>query len=141
MTVGIRGERPGDEAAIRHVHEAAFRGSAEGRLVDALRGAGLVSPEASLVAVAAGGEVVGHVLFSAIALEVDGRDVPAAALAPLAVLPACQRAGVGTRLVREGLVRLPALGYRAVIVVGDHAYYVRFGFSQALAAPLASPYA
>ena len=123
------------------VHDAAFAGPAEGRLVDALRDSGLFSPDLSLVAVTAGGDVVGHVLFSRLDLEVDGRDVPAVALAPLAVLPCHQRIGIGTRLVREGLRRLEALRLEAVIVLGDPAYYARFGFSQALAAPLASPYA
>jgi len=137
----VRGEHPGDHAAIRRVHEAAFGRESEGRLVDDLRRAGLFSPDMSLVAVAPGGEVVGHVLHSTVDLEIDGVPVPCAALAPLAVLPAYQRRGVGTKLVREGLHRLRLLGYRAVIVVGDPAYYARFGFSRELAAAIASPYA
>ena len=141
MTPMIRSERPADAAAIRGVHDAAFAGPAEGRLVDALRDSGAFSPDLSLVAVTADGDVVGHVLFSRLDLEVNGRDVPATALAPLAVLPWHQRTGIGTRLVREGLRRLEALRYEAVVVLGDPAYYARFGFSQALAAPLASPYA
>ena len=141
MTPEVRAERPDDVAAIRRVHDAAFGGPAEGRLVDALRGAGCFAPDLSLVAVTADGEVVGHVLFGTIAVEVDGRDVPAVALAPLAVLPVHQRTGIGTLLVQEGLRRLALLDCSAVIVVGDPAYYGRFGFSQALAAPLASPYA
>jgi putative acetyltransferase len=140
MEVLVRSEQPADVIAIRRLHDAAFGGPAEGRLVDALRRAGCFSPETSLVAVA-GGDVVGHVLFSRVGLEVEGRDVQAAALAPLAVLPSRRRIGVGSRLVREGLARLEAHGYRAVIVVGDPAYYARFGFSRALAAPLGSPYA
>ena len=111
MAPVIRSERPADAAAIRGVHDAAFAGPAEGRLVDALRDSGAFSPDLSLVAVTADGDVVGHVLFSRLDLEVDGRDVPAAALAPLAVLPCHQRTGIGTRLVREGLRRLEALRY------------------------------
>lgn len=141
MSVVIRSERPADAAAIRRVHDAAFAGPAEGRLVDALRDGGAFSAETSLVAVTSAGDVVGHVLFSSLGLEVDGREVPAAALAPLGVLPGRQRTGIGTRLVREGLRRLEALRCEAVVVLGDPAYYGRFGFSQAMAAPLASRYA
>jgi putative acetyltransferase len=136
----VRSETPGDHAAIRRVHDAAFGRESEGRLVDALRQDGLFSPDMSLVGVAPGGEVVGHVLHSTVDLEVDGVAVRGAALAPLGVLPAHQRTGVGTKLVREGLHRLRLLGYRAVIVVGDPAYYARFGFSRELAVTIASPY-
>ncbi len=137
----VRSEGAPDHAAIRRVHDAAFGREAEGRLVDALRAAGCFSPDMSLVGVAAGSEIVAHVLHSTVDLEVDGVAVPAAALAPVAVLPAFQRRGVGTQLVREGLHRVRLLGYRAVVVVGDPAYYGRFGFSPDLAAPIASPYA
>ncbi len=137
----VRSEHARDHAAIRRVHDAAFAREAEGRLVDALRRDGCFSPDMSLVGVAPGGEIAGHVLHSTLDLEVDGRAVAGAARAPLAVLPRYQHTGVGTKLVREGLHRLRLLGYRAVIVVGNPAYYGRFGFSRALAEPIDSPYA
>ena len=56
---------------------------------------------------------------------------PIAGLAPLAVLPAAQRQGVGSALVREGLARCRAAGYAIVVVLGDPAYYSRFGFVDA----------
>jgi predicted acetyltransferase len=48
-------------------------------------------------------------------------------LAPVAVLPERQRQGVGSALVRAGLEQCRQLG--AVVVLGHHAYYPRFGFS------------
>jgi putative acetyltransferase len=49
-------------------------------------------------------------------------------LAPMAVLPAYQRQGIGSVLVRSGLAVCQALGYGAVVVLGHPSYYPRFGF-------------
>jgi putative acetyltransferase len=58
----------------------------------------------------------------------------------VAVLPARQREGIGSRLIEEGLRRCRELGHKIVIVVGHPEYYPRFGFSMALAEALASPF-
>ncbi|MCS6474456.1 N-acetyltransferase, partial [Burkholderia thailandensis] len=49
-------------------------------------------------------------------------------LAPLAVRPECRRQSVGAGLVRTGLDALRRLGARGCVVLGDPAYYARFGF-------------
>lgn len=49
----------------------------------------------------------------------------------MAVLPACQRRGIGSALVREGLDRCRQLGAAAVVVLGHPTYYPRFGFGLA----------
>jgi predicted N-acetyltransferase YhbS len=64
---------------------------------------------------------------------------PALLLGPLAVDESARGEGVGAALVRIALARAVALGHRAVILVGDEAYYRRFGFSAAPAAGLAMP--
>jgi putative acetyltransferase len=122
--IGIRDERPGDVDAIREVHRQAFNQEQEGRIVDALRDQG--GATLSLVAVA-NDVVVGHVLFSPLTVG------PAigAGLAPLAVLPAHQRQGVGTALVKRGLERLKNDGCPFVVVIGHPDYYPRFGFRPA----------
>ena len=115
----IRVEEAEDVPAIRTVHQAALRDQ-EARLVDLLRAGSGYGP--SLVA-EVGGEVVGHVLFSeADLIEGDARRT-VLTLAPLSVLPEHQGRGIGSALAREGLgrVRLP------VTVLGDPAYYARFG--------------
>lgn len=130
----IRPEEPSDRDAIRAVLERAFGEAAEADLVDRLRSDGdLVL---SLVAVLQG--VVGHVAFSR--LELSDSRVKAVALAPVAVLPAVQRSGIGTGLVREALHRLAASGEDLVLVLGDPAYYRRFGFSPEEARGLTTPY-
>jgi putative acetyltransferase len=128
--VVVRAEAATDPPAIRAVHDEAFHGPAEGRLVDLLRLSPAFVPELSLVAEREG-RVVGHVLFSRISVELDGREVELLALAPVAVLPSCQNQGIGSRMIREGIARAAALGFRAVAVLGDPRYYGRFGFRPA----------
>ena len=136
-TVTIRPERATDASAIHALHRAAFGGATEADLVDALRNDGLIV--LSLVA-EEGGRIVGHVVYSRLAIEMGGALVPALALAPLAVEPARQRNDIGTRLVQEAHRRLAAQAEEMVFVVGDPGYYDRFGFSAAAAVPFETPY-
>jgi putative acetyltransferase len=133
----VRAEREVDHAAIRVVNEAAFGGVEEADLVEGLRrdGAVLLSLVAEI-----GDRIVGHVLFGRMAIETAAGVVPAVALAPMAVVPECQRQGVGGQLIRAGLDRLRADGERIVIVVGHPAYYPRFGFSSEMAGSLDAPF-
>lgn len=120
----IRPERPADFASVHRVNEAAFGTSTEANLVDALRQQ--ADPIISLVA-DADGSIVGHLLLSPV--TVSGHpELKIMGLAPMAVLPAEQRQGIGSALVRAGLERCSELGYGAVVVLGHPAYYPRFGF-------------
>jgi putative acetyltransferase len=130
----IRYATPGDHAPIRSVVEAAFGTPAEARLVESLR----ADADAMFELVAEdAGEVVGHVMFSRLWAD---RDELYAALAPLAVRPDRQRGGLGSALVRSGLESAAQFGAFGVLVLGDPAYYPRFGFSAQAAAKVVSPY-
>jgi putative acetyltransferase len=121
----IREEGPGDFAAIRAVHLDAFSTPAEAGLVDALRAAGALS--LSLVA-EVGGRVVGHIAFSPVTVDGPEGSWRGLGLAPMAVVSACQRKGIGSALVREGLARLENAGEAFAVVLGHSHYYPRFGF-------------
>jgi len=126
--IEIRSERPEDAAAIRQVHEAAFGRSNEARLVEMLRRANKVI--LALVAVN-DGQLVGHILFSPVTIADAPQDFVAAGLAPVGVLPEFQKMGIGSRLIREGLLDCRRDGCDAVVVLGDPRYYSRFGFLRA----------
>jgi len=61
-------------------------------------------------------------------------------VAPVAVIPAYQRKGIGGLLIQHGLEQLQGRGGGIVIVVGHPEYYPRFGFSTALAKSFESPF-
>ena len=127
MHVAIRSETSADGAVIREVNAAAFATDAEARLVDALRAHGALV--LSIVAESELG-VIGHLAFSRVTVtrDADGAIAAGIGLAPMAVHPAHQRLGVGTKLVVEGLLRLRIEGHRFCVVLGHRGYYPRFGF-------------
>jgi putative acetyltransferase len=131
----IRVEEPWDFAAVFATHEAAFARPNEARLVELLRSG--THPRLSLVA-ELDSRVVGHVFFSPMRIESSRSAPPVGGLAPVGVLPELQRRGIGSTLIREGLHQCVDLGWRAVFLLGDPAYYSRFGF--VLAAPLGVRY-
>lgn len=129
----IRDERPQDAAAIAATTTNAFRDAAhaggnEASIIDALRCSGALT--VSLVATL-DGHVVGHIAFSPV--RINGQDGGQSdgwyALGPVSVRPDRQRRGIGGALIVEGLTRVERLGARGCVLLGEPAYYGRFGFS------------
>lgn len=124
----IRPEREDDIDAIRTLTETAFRTAphADGTehvIIDRLRAGDVLT--LSLVA-EVDGEIVGHVAFSPVTVS-DG-SIDWYGLGPISVAPGRQGEGIGSGLVREGLERLKVLGAAGCVLLGDPAYYGRFGF-------------
>ncbi|MEJ2858202.1 MULTISPECIES: GNAT family N-acetyltransferase [unclassified Saccharothrix] len=134
----IRRETVSDVEPIAGVTEAAFaeRPGGEVWLVGALREDAGWIPELSLVA-ELGGEVVGHVVCTR--GRVDA--VPALGLGPLSVRPDVQGRGVGKALMHAVLGAAEALGEPLVALLGDPAYYSRFGFRVAEEVGIGAPQA
>lgn len=125
----IRPEEPEDIATIRHVEKQAFGQPAEADLVDRLRTA--CPEQISLVAIIEN-QLVGHILFTPAVIEhEDGSKHTGFGLAPVAVLPAFQKQGVGTALIQSGLKVLQDRKQSFVIVLGQPEFYRRFGFQPA----------
>lgn len=133
----VREAREADRAPIRALEEDAFARPDEARLVERLVEEG--DDVLELVA-ERDGRIVGHVLFSQLTIETPHRSFHAVALAPLAVAPSFQRQGIGTALVEEAHDRLRLAGERLAVVLGDPAYYGRFGYRHARAARFSSDY-
>ena len=127
----IRRETECDVDVIRAVTTAGFAPERppsqipnEARLIDELRAGPAWLPALSLVACTPAGEVIGHVLGTRGHVGQD----PVLALGPLAVRPDWQRHGVGSALMHAVLGAADALGEPLAALLGDPAYYRRFGF-------------
>lgn len=128
----IRAERPTDTAAIHALIKAAFAGQPhaggdEQDLVDRLRANGELT--LSLVALDDSGAIIGHVAFSPV--TIGGGDVGWFQMAPVSVAPGHQRQGVGGALIEAGITEMRRRGANGIGVLGDPAYYERFGFARA----------
>jgi putative acetyltransferase len=124
--ITILPEAPNHLPGVRLVNELAFGRPDEADLVDVLREE--ARPFLSLVAVDEGERVVGHILFTPVTIEgaADGR--LELGLGPMAVLPAHQKQGIGSRLVAAGLDECRRVGAGLVVVLGHPEFYPRFGF-------------
>lgn len=130
----IRPETPDLERAIRGLLLAAFPTPAEADLVDRLRRDGDLA--IALAAIDDDDAVVGYVALSPMTAPMK-----ALGLGPVAVAPDHRRRGVGSALIRQSLDSAKACGVEAIFVLGDRAYYSRFGFDAETASGFASSYA
>ena len=128
LGVQIREEQAADIEAISDVTIAAFKTLAisnhtEQYIINALRVAGVLT--VSLVT-EIDGQVIGHVAFSPITIS-DGTE-DWYGLGPISVQPEYHLQGIGKALVEQGLAMLKEKGGQGCALVGDPAYYQRFGF-------------
>ena len=119
--IEIRKAAPSDFSALESLYPLAFPDEDLLPIVRALHS----MPGGALSLVGVDHSIVlGHVFFSRCRVG----DAKATLLGPIAVSPERQREGVGTALVTAGLNRMREEGARIACVLGDPAYYRRFGF-------------
>jgi len=140
---GIRAATAADAEAVDTLIRAAFAGTdfghqGESELVRLIQAGG--DALVSLVA-ERDGAIVGHILLSRMSIEAEGAALSGAGLAPVSVAPGSQGQGIGDALIRAGLDALRGQGVGMSFVLGHADYYPRFGYSPALAARFASPFA
>jgi putative acetyltransferase len=142
MSIRIRPATTSDRENIRDIHMRAFPDSENRRVaklaIDLLDEKG-DPPTISQVA-ELDGRVVGHIAFSPVKAE-DAPDWLGYILAPLAVLPECRNAGIGSALVGHGIELLREQPVDQVFVYGDPAYYGRFCFGAEAAVHFVPPFA
>lgn len=125
--VDIRPQQTKDIEAIARINAAAFADHGGTESFDRFRKER--SDIISLVAESEG-QLLGHVLFSPVTLETPDGPVRGMGLGQLAVDPAFQNQGIGTKLSEIGLAQLREYGCPFVIVIGHAKYYPRFGFEE-----------
>jgi predicted N-acetyltransferase YhbS len=130
----IRSERASDVAAREALLDACFGDNRHMRTCQRLRDGRTPAEGLSLSAVARGA-LVGTVRL----WHVSAGGIPALMLGPLAVEASSRQLGVGAALMDHALAAARARGHRAVILLGDAPYYIRFGFSAAKTGGLSLP--
>jgi predicted N-acetyltransferase YhbS len=121
----IRRERRSDTAARERLLDAAFGAGRFAKTSERLREGRMPTNGLAFVASVAG-RIIGTIRLWCVTA---GRDRPCLLLGPLAVAADVQNRGIGGALMQHALRAAASLGHSAVLLVGDAAYYGRFGFS------------
>ena len=136
MNCSIRLEEESDYRAVENITREAFwdlyrPGCVEHLLVHKIRTVSAFVQELDFVACLQS-RVVGNIMYSKARIMPDERaSFEVLCLGPVTVLPEFQKIGIGSRLITESLKRAGQLGYKGVFLMGNPAYYSRFGFRDA----------
>src|SRR5881396_1998510 len=130
----IRAERASDVVAREALLDACFGDNRHMRTCQRLRD-GRAPAEGLALSAVRQGRVVGSVRL----WHVSAGGIPALMLGPLAVEASSRQLGVGAALIDHALAAAKARGHRAVILLGDAPYYIRFGFSAEKTGALSLP--
>ncbi len=132
----LRRETPADARAVETLTREAFwnlhtPGCNEHYLVHILRDSAAFIPALDYVAVL-NGTVVGNIMYAKSRITLDaGGDLPVITFGPVSVLPEYQRQGVGRRMIMHTRKLARQMGYSAIFIYGDPAYYGPLGFEPA----------
>ncbi|MFB0920300.1 MAG: N-acetyltransferase [Oscillospiraceae bacterium] len=136
MNINIRLENEKDYAEVESLTRDAFwdvyqPGCDEHLLAHKLRKVSAFIPELDYVA-ELDGQIVGNILYSkALIAGETGEEYEVITFGPLSVLPPYQKTGIGSTLIKHTLRLAKEMGFKAVIIFGNPAYYHRFGFKNA----------
>jgi putative acetyltransferase len=132
VAVLVRPERPGEQGQVHAINAAAFGRSDEAAIPDRIRGSDRWIEGGSLVAVDESDAIVGHLLLSeGDLIAADGAQRRIWMVGPVAVLPALQRRGIGSVLMRSAIALAKERGQPVLVLLGHSTYYPRFGFESA----------
>jgi predicted N-acetyltransferase YhbS len=146
----IRSEKPSEFRLIYDLVKVAFQtaqvsNGQEQDFVNRLRAGNGYIPQLALVS-EQDGQIIGHIMLTKTTVSCRGLKHEVLLLAPLAVALEHRGCGVGSQLIMESFTRAKNLGYQAVLVVGNPAYYARFGFKPSVSfgithnPPIPDPY-
>lgn len=140
MKIVIRPENRSDYPMISQLNDLAFGQEDEGEIISRLRKKPEFIRELSLIALFED-QIVGHILFFPVEIRENTSIHKALSLSPMSVMPEFQGFGIGTQLIEAGLKKAREMEFKAVIVLGHHDYYSRFGFKPASQWNIRPPFA
>jgi predicted N-acetyltransferase YhbS len=131
----ITAETDADRAAREALLDRAMGPGRKRKSSEKLRRGRRPSEGLAFVARDGAGRLVGTVRL----WDVEVGERAALLLGPLAVEPSLKGAGLGSALMRHAVAETARLGHKAILLVGDAAYYGRFGFSAEKTGGLSMP--
>ncbi len=141
MNIIIRLENENDYREVENLTREAFwdlyhPGCSEHLIVHKIRGCSSFLPELDFVAVQdhprSSARIAGNIIYSkSKVVDKEGGEHEVITFGPISVLPSFQRQGIGSKLIAltKGMAR--KMGYKAIVIFGNPAYYRRFGFENA----------
>ncbi len=128
----VRQEKTEDFPRIYELVKEGFRtaqvsNGKEQDFVDYLRNGANYIPELALVA-EDNGAIVGHIMLTKTQIDAKARKIETLLLAPVTVELEHRKKGIGARLIDEAFRLAKNKGYASVVLVGNPAFYGRFGF-------------
>jgi putative acetyltransferase len=143
MTIVRAAVRPKDEEGILALVAAAFSHATRdaGEELAIVRGTWVAMDAGHLIELVAEDNDNDTVVAHALAAPgcIGGTPASVAGVAPVCVAPSHQRCGIGTALMESLVLAAAARGWPLLVLLGDPAYYSRFGFEPA--GPLGLTYA
>lgn len=136
MNFTIRPETEKDYREVENLTREAFwdvykPGCSEHFILHKMRSVPAFVVQLDFVALDAG-ELVGNIVYTkAKVVDSKNRSHEVLTLGPVGVLPSYQGKGVGSLLIEHTLKLAKEMGYKAVFLFGNPAYYSRFGFQNA----------
>lgn len=136
MNIIIRQEKQKDFEDIYNLVKVAFQtakvsNGTEQDFVNQLRNSGNYIPELALVAQESG-KLIGHIMLTKNYISNSGFKTETLLLAPISVVLEYRNKGVGSKLIEESFEAAKSMGYKSIVLVGDPAFYSRFGFKKSV---------
>ena len=163
--IDVRKVNSNDIDAIDNINMIAFNGSSEKELVRKLRVGKTYVKDLSLVAdidVNLASAIlfkkssnqfelvsdsmrkqIGYIMLTEVSIQNDEGKLyneGILALAPVSVVPAFQKMGVGKKMIETSIKKAKQLGYSLIIVLGHKEYYSKFGFETSKKYDITSPF-
>jgi predicted N-acetyltransferase YhbS len=134
--LNTRQEKPSDFQRISDLVKVAFQTAKvsngnEQDYVNKLRSSGNYIPELALVA-EENGKLVGHIMLTKTFINAGNEKFAALLLAPLSVALELRKRGIASKLVKKSFELAKSSGFNTVFVVGEPAFYCRFGFKSSV---------
>lgn len=136
MNITIRPEKESEFEQIYDLVKVAFQtakvsNGQEQDFVNLLRKSGNYIPELALVAEDKR-KLIGHIMLTKNYINCTDGQRETLLLAPISVVLEYRNNGVGSNLVNKSFELAKSMGYNSVVLVGDPAFYGRFGFKKAV---------